>query len=456
MSRFSHPICAIALAASSALSAAQQKTHVLMISIDGLRPDYITAADEHHLKVPTLRSFMQDGTYADGVRGVIPTFTFPSHTTLITGVWPEVHGVYNNQRFDPMGELNGALNTDANMVKVPTLWQAAKAAGYSTGSVGWPVTFGARGIDYCMPAGAAVEGGASDGEPVEKEDPSIHHDNPPGLREMLASHLPPGDLSIDDKRFAWTMAILRLYKPEFMTTHLVDLDHAEHATGPFSNESTKALEFIDGRIAQMIALERSIDPNAYIVIVSDHGFLPVSNKINLGVLFVKAGLIRIQQDAVGRHGDVVSWDAQLWNSGGTSAVILRDPADSVTRDKVKVLLDSAAQNLDYGIARILSHDEVAKMGGGYPEAAFVVEFKPGFAAGQARRGSVVTAAPNTGTHGFLPDRPELRASFFMEGPKVAAGRDLGLIDMRQIAPTIAKILNLQLPNARMQATHYQK
>src|SRR5713226_10343079 len=74
----------------AALAAAQEKVApiLVMISIDGLRPDYITAADAHGAKVPNLRRFLKEGTYAEGVVGVVPTVTYPSHTTLVTGVWP--------------------------------------------------------------------------------------------------------------------------------------------------------------------------------------------------------------------------------------------------------------------------------------------------------------------------------------------------------------------------------
>jgi predicted AlkP superfamily pyrophosphatase or phosphodiesterase len=66
---------------------AQEKTAPLLvvISVDGLRPDYVTAADAHGAKVPHLRKFLHEGTYAQGVTGVIPTVTYPSHTTLMTG-----------------------------------------------------------------------------------------------------------------------------------------------------------------------------------------------------------------------------------------------------------------------------------------------------------------------------------------------------------------------------------
>jgi predicted AlkP superfamily pyrophosphatase or phosphodiesterase len=437
------------LAMSHALHAAE-RPHVLMISIDGMGADYVTKADEHHLKIPTLRRFIKEGVYSDGVVGVVPTMTYPSHTTLITGVWPNEHGVYNNAKFDPLGTMHGAVFTEAALVKAPTLWQAAHAAGYTTASVGWPVTTGASGIDYSMPANAAFEGRAADGEKVEAVDPNIHFDHPAGLRETLAQDVSANpDLTIDERRFEWTLAILRRYHPGFMTTHLGELDHAEHTTGPFSEESAKAIEMLDGEVAQLISVEKAIDPNAYIVIVSDHGFEPVERNINLNVLFAKAGLIR----AAAPEGPA-SWDAALWLSGGTGAVMLRDPSDLATRKKVEALLREAAMNPDYGIARVLSHEELIQLGGN-PDAAFLVEVLPGFKLGAAKKGSVVTPAPHTGTHGYLPSRPELRASFLLMGPGVAHGHDLGVIDMRQIAPTVAQILHVKLPSAKLLPLDYR-
>jgi hypothetical protein len=61
---------------------------------------------------------------------------------------------------------------------------------------------------------------------------------------------------------------------------------------------------------------------------------------------------------------------------------------------------------------------------------------------------VVSKTSHTmGTHGELPDLPDLRSSFFFLGPGVPAGRHLGLIDMRSIAPTVAHAVGLPLPTA---------
>jgi predicted AlkP superfamily pyrophosphatase or phosphodiesterase len=443
--------CLMMPAISPSLLLAADRPHLLVISIDGMGADYVTKADEHGLKIPTLRRFLKEGTYADGVVGVIPTMTYPSHMTMATGVWPSEHGVYNNQKFDPLGKLHGAVYTDASDLKVETLWQAAHDAGYVTASVGWPVTTGATGIDYLMPANGTFEGRSADGEAVEKAAPDVHFDHPAGLREILAADVPRNsDISIDARRFAWTTAILRRYRPGFMTTHLGELDHAEHTTGPFSRESAEAIEMLDGQVAELVRLERTIDPNAYIVVVSDHGFEPVEKTINLRMLFSKAGLMETTV-----VDGVSLWNEALWLSGGTAAIVLHDSSNSALRERVLRVLKDAAKNLEYGIAYILQHEEVVKRGG-FPDASFVVELQPGFKFGNAKKGEVVTASPHTGTHGFLPKRPELYASFLMLGPDVASGRDLGLVDMRQIAPTLASVLGVKLSAAKQTALRYNR
>lgn len=82
-----------------------QESRVIMISIDGLMP---VSYKDPALPAPNLRSLAQSGVWADGVVGVLPTVTFPSHTTLITGVEPAVHGIYDNRIFDPENKSDGA------------------------------------------------------------------------------------------------------------------------------------------------------------------------------------------------------------------------------------------------------------------------------------------------------------------------------------------------------------
>jgi predicted AlkP superfamily pyrophosphatase or phosphodiesterase len=73
-----------------------------VVSIDGMHPDNVLKADRFGLKIPNLRRYLRDGAHASSVRGVLPTVTYPSHTTMMTGVWPAKHGIYANETWDPV------------------------------------------------------------------------------------------------------------------------------------------------------------------------------------------------------------------------------------------------------------------------------------------------------------------------------------------------------------------
>jgi predicted AlkP superfamily pyrophosphatase or phosphodiesterase len=100
---------------------------VVMISIDGLRPDYLTSA----ARIPTLRSLVERGAHAS-VKSIWPTVTYPAHTTLVTGARPSKHGIANNLPFDPLGDNHEGWYWYARAIRVPTLWDEAHRHGYTT------------------------------------------------------------------------------------------------------------------------------------------------------------------------------------------------------------------------------------------------------------------------------------------------------------------------------------
>jgi Type I phosphodiesterase / nucleotide pyrophosphatase len=124
---------------------------VLLISIDGLRPGDVLGAEKRGLKIPNLRRFLSEGSYASGVTGVLPTLTYPSHATLLTGVSPAKHGITSNTSFDPMQINYGGWTWYAADFKVPTLWDAAAKAGLTTANVHWPTSVGAKSIRWNLP-----------------------------------------------------------------------------------------------------------------------------------------------------------------------------------------------------------------------------------------------------------------------------------------------------------------
>jgi hypothetical protein len=434
---------------------------VLLISIDGMRPDYITHADEHHLRIPTLRHIMSSGTYADGVIGDLPTVTYPSHTTLITGVWPAQHGILDNQRFDPERKLAGAWYWYADLIKVPTLWSAAHDAGLRTASVGWPVTVDATSIDYNLPEYWRTP---SLGVPANPDDRFLMSaiSRPVGELDRIAArtgtpYMMGNDTSLagDEVKTIYSLDIIRNHRPQFMTIHLSSLDEEEHLNGPFSPEVDADLEGIDGMVQRLSAQELAIYPNAVIAVVSDHGFAPLQHDVNLAIPFLEAGLIQTAKNSRGAT-IITSWQAEPWIAGCVTPIMLHDPSDTATRDKVNQLLQHLAADPANGIEAVLDHDAIVKLGG-FPNAAFLVTLKPGYCNGGALTGPLVTPSSEKGAHGYnMATTPAMRSSLFLMGHGIATNKDLGLVDMRQIAPTLAHILNIHLPTATQPALPVHK
>ena len=427
---------------ATALSA---QTHhpVLMISIDGLRPDYVTQADQRGLEVPNLRRILANGAHAEGVVNVSPTVTYPNHTTLVTGVLPSEHGIYNNELFDPEGKEHGGWYWYAQAVQAPTLWQAAKASGLVTGSVYWPVTVKASGIDYNIP-----EYFRQRTQPDRFLEEAVSR--PAGMLEELEQKAGPfnirnSDVVFDETVTRTTIAMIESRHPDFLTVHIVSLDHVEHEHGPFSAEANADLEKIDEMVGRIVAAQRKAHADSVIAVVSDHGFSAVQHRVYLNSMLVKEGFISLSGH---EKATVDRWSAFAWPAGGSAMMMLHDKADKEMEKKIKALLAKLAADSRYGIAETVSHEKAVQQGMN-PDVAFVVNFKPGYrmAVGFGEP-ELEELTKDEGTHGYMNSLDEMHSSFFVEGPGVAKGKNLGVIDMRQIAPTIAGLLGAKLDTAK--------
>jgi predicted AlkP superfamily pyrophosphatase or phosphodiesterase len=419
---------------------------LLLISIDGLNPAYVTEADKYGLKIPNLRKLLDEGAHASGVSGVLPTVTYPTHTTMLTGVWPAKHGIYNNVTFDPLQTNLGGWYWYSEDVKVPTLWDSAAKAGYVVGSVAWPVSVGARGVHHLIPEYWRAM-------TTEDDLKLLRGLSSPGLlADLQAKHgkyiidldvATPGDWM----RTRYAASIIREKRARMVTIHLASLDHIEHDTGPVSEKAFAALEEIDKMVGVLAEAIRSVARNAAICVVSDHGMARVDHELNLRTAFVEAGLITpaSAQRPAGSPA-IADWKAQPWIAGGSAAILLKDPIDKETVAKVSALLQKLASDPSNGISGILDRKAIAALGGS-PEAEFWVDLQPGFAMGAAMTGPVQRAVAVKGTHGYAPTHPEMTAAFFLSGPGIRKGDSLGRIDLRSIASTLAKVLDVSLPGA---------
>lgn len=415
---------------------ARRDAYVVMISIDGLIPEYYTAPAPLGLKVPTLTEMKLNGAYAEGVEGVYPSVTYPAHTTLITGVRPALHGIVQNRIFEaPPAEQTKEWYWFSKDLKIETLWSMAKRAGLTTANVGWPVTAGAE-IDYNVPEIADPT------EKVQTGKRTLQYSTP-GLIEKATAAQPSDDKSTDGRRTTYAEHIIQTYKPNLLLVHLIELDGAHHTYGPRSPEALKTAERLDGYVGRIIAATRkagTFDRTTFFL-VSDHGFAPVTKKFEPNVTLAKARLITL--DASGKPTD---WQVAAWPAGGSCAIMLKDANDKAIAKKVTTLFTEMAQRDGSPISRVLNQAELKKLGA-IPAAYLMLEAAPGFSFGEELTGPEVHEAKNYhGTHGQLPSRAEMRSSLIVYGAGARLGARVALARMIDIGPTAAAILGLRFEN----------
>jgi predicted AlkP superfamily pyrophosphatase or phosphodiesterase len=412
---------------------------VVLISIDGLKPDYVLEADKHGLKIPNLRRLVAEGAHATGVTGVLPTVTYPSHTTMVTGVAPAGHGIIANSPFDPFSKNLGGWYWYAEDIKVPTLWDAATKAGLTTTSVDWPATVGAN-ITFNIAQYWRAEN--------DEDRKLIRALSTPGLLSEAEHALGPytdgNDYSIegDERRAVFNVYILEKKRPRFHLSYFGSLDEEEHKSGPYSRATFAVLERLDGIIGQVrAAAEKLGGGRAIICVVSDHGFALSDKEVNLNAALHGAGLIELNE-----QGRVKSWRAFAWYGGGSAGIVLRDSSDNDARKKVGEVMRRLANDSSSGVTNVIDQTSSQRVAG-FPEAAFVVAVRPPYRLGSKLQGPVTVQARPGGTHGYMPDVTQMNSSFFIAGPGIKAGAVLGQIDMRDIAPTLGSMLGVTLSTA---------
>ncbi|HVG18553.1 MAG TPA: ectonucleotide pyrophosphatase/phosphodiesterase [Blastocatellia bacterium] len=419
----------------------RRDSRVVMISVDGLVPEYYTEAARLGLRVPNFTRMKLGGAYSEGVEGVYPSVTYPAHTTLITGVRPAIHGIVQNRIFEaPTAPQTLEWYWFAEALKSETLWSMAKKAGLVTANVGWPVTVGAD-IDYNVP---------------EIKDPK---ENPPTPKRTLQYSTPGliakavgmgtgGDTSTDGRRTAISEYIINTYKPDLMLIHLLALDDAHHKNGPRTTPALETAERMDAYVGRIIEATRkagTFDQTTFFL-VSDHGFAEVKKKFEPGVVLVKEKLITLGAD--GRPAD---WKAAAWPAGGSCAIVLRDPNDKATAQKVSEAFNRIASADNGPINRVLNQDDIKRMQS-IPTAALMLDAAPGYAFGEELSGPEIHDSKDyRGTHGHLPTRLEMRSSLIVYGAGARVGAKLSVARMIDIAPTAAAVLGLSFANAEGRA-----
>ncbi|RMD96117.1 MAG: alkaline phosphatase family protein, partial [Calditrichaeota bacterium] len=367
--------------------------------MDGLGPDYYLEAKQRGVSLPTLTALMRRGVYATGMQSIYPSITYPAHASMVTGVVPRKHGIYSNAYYFD-GQRQPVISGKAYLVA--PIWRAMRQAGLHTGSVFWPVT-AEEPIDWCLPE-AWWDADKGHDEIRLRKEAAI---STPGLLDSLRHHLGPTldhYFESDTVKTDAAIYILKKYRPNLLLLHYSHLDYIQHVYGPFTPRAFETLQMQDTQIGRLIeaAKQAHIFKQTVFMIVSDHGHAQIRWLLHPGPLLVRAGLIRLDS-----AGQPVEWQAMVNPTGGSCAIILKNPADQHLRRKVVNVFRHAPAELVRGIERQFSGQQLDSLGID-PHAVLVLEAKAGYAFGGHLQGKLLEAAQGYhSTHGYLPDKPQM-------------------------------------------------
>jgi predicted AlkP superfamily pyrophosphatase or phosphodiesterase len=366
-------------------AAQQAKPYVVLVSLDGFRYDYARKYGAKHL----LKLAAQGAVADQGMIPAYPSLTFPNHYTLVTGLYPEHHGIVANKFYDPVRKQTYANNDpgtdrDGSWYGGTPLWVLAEKQGMRSACFFWP--------------GSEAE--------IDGSRPSfyLHFDD----------HFP------DEKRIDQVITWLQLppaQRPHLITLYYSNVDHAGHQYGPDSPATKDAVAHVDQLVgdlwAKLAALELPID----LIVVSDHG------------------MEREQGDWI----DLSKYaDLQNFTTIG-SLLYPNSEADAAKAyQQLKIKSDAFTVYRRQRVPAALHYDSNAREGDPVivPTGPFAIRAHP---TGEDR-------PPEPGVHGYDPrGMPSMRALFLAAGPDIRPGAKLEPFENVNIYPFIAKILGLDAP-----------
>jgi predicted AlkP superfamily pyrophosphatase or phosphodiesterase len=331
----------------------------------------------------------------------------------------------------------------ADLVRVPTLFDAARQRGLRTAEVNWPCTRGDAALDDSFP-----------------DVPEQIAHMTPRLREELIQQ---GILADEtDKSFAansvagrdliWTEAachIIRTRKPNLLLLHLLNVDSTHHAEGAQSPPGYTSNGYADMCLAQVLAAidQAGIRERTTVFVVADHGFTLTPKAIRPNIVLRQNGLL-----TVGTGGKVSEAKAHVVPEGGIGLVYCTDPASApADRKRIQEMLIGLE-----GIAGILAPEQFAEYGLPHPREYsqspdLVLVAKDGYGVSGTAEGETFVAGGaesrvSAGSHGFVSTEPKMNAVCIVSGAGIRPGVHLKEVENTDIAPTVAKLLGLEIQN----------
>lgn len=360
------------------------KPLVVLVSLDGFKPSYMSQADTPHLL-----ELAQQGAHARGLISAFPSLTFPNHLTLVTGQTPDQHGIVNNTMTDPSTSQRFTLGS-REAVENPLWWQEAqpiwvtlRQQGKIASTLFWPGS--ESPIQGLMP---------NDWLPYDHG--MSHEDRLATLMSWLNR--------TDEQR------------PDFATLYFSDVDSAGHAAGPDSQAVKLAVQKVDQSIGKLVEAlrDKNLLANTTLVIVSDHGMaLAPENQ----VIQVKHLLAAFPS---------AKWE---W-LGATAAVRLNGESAEGVMQILSTLPHvscwpklSIPKKFQFGTHRRI------------PDIVCLSDVGYSISENPEKKGPL-------GQHGYDPEHPDMHGILIVSGPQIKR-IDLGQIKNVEVYGLLKKLLNIQ-------------
>lgn len=426
------------------LHAANPERHVVLVSLDGLAAYLV---DDPKAPLPTIRKLAQQGAIVDGGMTVSnPSVTWPNHTTLITGVRPEKHGVLaNGVLVRGAAGMPASIDSDrdqTDLVRIATIVDAAHAADLSTAEINWPCTRRSQSLD----------------DSFSDVPRAVEHMTPRLRKELIGLGLLGDETDASFRKNStvgrdhiWTEAachLIRERKPNLLLVHLLNVDSTHHRHGPQTAEGYTANAYADACLSRIVRAldDAGIRDKTTLIVVSDHGFATTRKAIRPNVLLRQAGLLKV--DA----GKLSTADVHVVPEGGIGLVYCTQPGEAVQAAAAFKQMFVGKE----GVADVLLPDQYAEVGLQHPREYnqspdAILVAKDGYAvSGSVDGDTLVTsnteAQTSVGTHGFIASQENMKALCVLSGAGIHSGSHLTTIENTDIAPTIAKLLGVEYPN----------
>jgi len=373
--------------------AAQKAHYVVLVSLDGFRWDYAKRDNAANLLALGKR-----GVWApEGMMPSYPSLTFPNHFTIVTGLYPEHHGLVANNFYDDAKNAKYAIADptvvrDGSWYSGTPLWSLAESQGMRAACLFWP-----------------------------------------GSEAEIAGHRPTWYAQFDNKaqaseaaeqaRIDDAVALLKMPEPErphFITIYYSEPDHTGHQFGPDAPQTKAAVLKVDRLIGKLARALKTTGLPIDLVIVSDHGMARV-----------EGGWITQEQFA----------DLSGFENAGT--LLYGKTEDDRARVYTK-LKQASSQFMAYrrkDVPAGLRYNQ-------NPREGDPVVLATGPYAIRARKPpeGKPDNRPDPGMHGYDPGRvPEMKAIFFAAGPDIVAGKTVAPFQNTNLYPWIGHILGLRVP-----------